>query len=107
MNLTAYELTCGYVQKYEVRTDSNEYNLQMYRDGCYHVTLTVWDIVPIHKGCIGIETDLDNPVKTWFSTDKLTEARQEYARLLLALKGIKRADEIMDNFKNKCNENNI
>lgn len=101
MKLTAYELMCGYVQKYEVRTDNNEYNLKMYHDGCYHVELIVWDIVPIHKGCIGVDTDLDNPVKTWFPTDKLTEARKEYARLLSALKGIEKAEELMDNFKAK------
>lgn len=107
MKLTAYEFACGYAQKYEVRTDSNEYDLQMYHDGCYHVTLTVWNIVPMHKGVLGIETDLDNPVKTGFSTDKLTKARKEYARLLSALKAIEKANELMNNFKGLCDETNI
>lgn len=49
---------------------------------------------------------MDNPVKNWFSTESLTEARKEYARLLSALKKIKIAGEIMGNFKTKCNENN-
>lgn len=87
--LNSYALACGYVEHESVRVLDKEIEIKLSMEHShYHVMCAVWDVVEPHLGCIGVETDIDNPRTHWRTYDKLSDARKAYNKLRSAMFGV-------------------